>query len=133
MLDYTAPAPYQQFGLDVTSTDQKFGFKREQDQIPLVTVDSLRLAPLLINVSGKSELNQIVTGSKKTIQQFEPVVVVCSSQEGDNPDVRVLLGQGYHMLTAHPHMLVYIPSWLKHVGDIDNMLVSINIQSYNVG
>lgn len=117
VIDYKIPASYQQYGLDVCSSDQKFVFAQCQDQIPLIQLDSLKLAPLIIKIDCLSNSHLILEGCNKTIEQFEPIVI------GTQRNLVALDDYlEYKVINLGPNIGIYLPKWIKHVFNLQHML-----------
>lgn len=121
MIDYTVPGFYQEFSLDNNKSVGDFIFLKSLDHIPLVAIDTLKLAPLVIKIDTNNHLFQIIQGAQKTLMQFEPIIL-CQFANITTGVQSQLTEWQYTMKVVSDLVSVFIPKWLIQVENLNQIL-----------
>ena len=124
--DYTLAGNFGSFEVQqpFANSDCVLVLSNHKDTVPVTTVDSLNLSPLLIKFDVEGMEWSCLQGATNTIGNFEPIVW-CESQKSD-PETIIpwMTSRGYSLSFALEGHWTFLPQWLHNNKDLSNILNS---------
>lgn len=122
--DYTLAGNFGSFEVQqpFANSDCVLVWSEQQDTVPVTTVDSLNLMPLLLKFDVEGMEWSCLQGAARTISSYEPIVW-CERQKS-NPEQIIpwMADRGYSVTFAIEGHWTFLPSWIASHPEIKNVL-----------